>query len=105
MPIPRHTVEKSPTPEAMNLPADSSDNLLSTKAAASRLGIAEITLRIWRWQRNPNQPPWVRVGSRIVKYDPAALDAWKKSRTHNPSRKVAKKDCDPRRQRRRPGPQ
>jgi hypothetical protein len=87
------------------VPADSSDNLLSTKAAASRLGLAEITLRIWRWQCNPNQPPWVRVGSRSVKYDPAALAVWQQSRTHHPSRKIAKKNCDPGSQRRRPGPQ
>jgi predicted DNA-binding transcriptional regulator AlpA len=89
----------------MHVPADPSDNLLSTKAAASRLGIAEVTLRIWRWQRNPNQPPWIRVGSRTVKYDPVSLDAWQQSRTQEPGRKADKKSRDPRRQQRRRGPQ
>ena len=78
------------------------ESLISTADAAARLGLAEITMRLWRWRDNPNQPPYVRVGSRGVRYDVAALDKWKASRTHQPGSK--QKDRSPGRQRRRPGP-
>ncbi len=54
--------------------------LLSTKEAAKHIGRAEVTLRLWRWQKNPHQPPWIRVGSRGVAYDIADLDAYLESR-------------------------
>jgi len=76
--------------------------LLSTTEAAARIGRAEITLRLWRWQDNPNQPPYVRVGSRGVKYRAGDLDQWIASRTHQPGSK--QKDRSPSRHRGRPGP-
>lgn len=79
--------------------------LVSTAEAASRLGLAEITLRLWRWRDNPHQPPYIKTGSRAVRYDVAALDAWRASRTHKPGTKPVKKDRSPRRQQRRRGPQ
>lgn len=59
--------------------------LISTKQAAERLGVAEITMRLWRWRKVPSQPPYVRVGSRGIRYSVEALDAWQLSRTHQPS--------------------
>lgn len=62
-------------------------SLVTTAEAASRTGLAEITLRVWRWKNNPHQPPYVRVGVRGVRYDVAALDEWLAARTHKPGRK------------------
>lgn len=87
----------------MPVSPDQPEQLISTAAAAARLGLAEITLRLWRWRDNPHQPPYVRCGSR-VKYRPDDLDRWIASRTHKPGTKPAKKDRSPGRHRGRPGP-
>jgi predicted DNA-binding transcriptional regulator AlpA len=79
-------------------------SLISTAAAAARIGVAEITMRLWRWRDNPHQPPYVRVGARGVRYEVGALDAWLASRTHKPGSKAAEKSRDPGRHRARPGP-
>lgn len=79
------------------------ESLISTADAASRIGMAEITLRLWRWRDNPHQPPYVRIGARGVRYDVGALDKWLASRTHRPGSK-AEKNRSPGRHRRRPGP-
>lgn len=81
-----------------------SEALITTADAAARIGVAEITMRLWRWRDNPCQPPYVRIGSRGIRYDVATLDAWQASRTHTPGSKHGKKSRDPDRQRRRPGP-
>lgn len=78
--------------------------LITTADAARRLGVAEITMRLWRWRDNPSQPPYVRIGSRGIRYDVTALDAWQASRTHKPGSRAGSKGRDPDRQRRRPGP-
>ena len=71
-----------------------SPNLITTAEAATRIGFAEITLRLWRWRDNPHQPPFVRIGSRGVRYDVAALDKWLETRTHKPGRKkVSPRRC------------
>jgi hypothetical protein len=64
--------------------------LIDTTAAASRIGMAPITLRIWRWKRNAHAPPFTRVGSRGIRYSPAALDAWLEKRTHVPGSRPAR---------------
>lgn len=80
------------------------EGLIDTIQAAARIGVAPITMRLWRWRRNPHQPPFVRVGARSIRYESAALDEWLASRTHKPSRKPGEKSRSPDRQRRRPGP-
>lgn len=90
------TKEPSPVKKQPN------EMLLSTTQAAARIGRAEITLRLWRWQDNPHQPPYVRIGARGVKYRAADLDQWIAIRTHQPGSK--QKDRSPSRQQRRPGP-
>jgi hypothetical protein len=92
----RRIEEPSPVKKQPN------ETLLSTTEAAARIGRAEITLRLWRWQDNPHQPPYVRVGSRGVKYRADDLDHWIASRTHQPGSK--QKDRSPGRHRGRPGP-
>jgi predicted DNA-binding transcriptional regulator AlpA len=82
---------------------DPSDTLMTTTEAAARIGVAEITMRLWRWRDTPQQPPYVRVGTRGVKYRLGDLDKWLASRTHQPGSK-AEKNRSPDRQRRRPGP-
>ena len=80
------------------------DTLLTTTEAAARIGVAEITVRLWRWRDNPHQPPYVRIGARGVKYRAADLDAWLTTRTHQPGSKATAKDRGPSRQQRRPRP-
>ena len=80
------------------------ESLVSTADAAARIGMAEITLRLWRWRDNPHQPPYVRIGARGVRYDVGALDKWLASRTHKPGTKPTKKDRDPGRRQGQPGP-
>jgi hypothetical protein len=60
------------------------EQLIDTTAAAARLGVKPITMRIWRWRDTPHQPPYTRVGRRHIRYSPAVLDAWLASRTHKP---------------------
>jgi predicted DNA-binding transcriptional regulator AlpA len=80
---------------------DSSKLLVNTAQAAARIGVAEITLRRWRWLQNPNQPPFIRVGPRGVKYRVSDLDRWLDGQTHRPGSQD--KNRSPSRQRRRPG--
>jgi sulfonate transport system substrate-binding protein len=47
-------------------------NLLSTKEAATLLGVAPTTLEVWKAQR---KIPFVRLGRRTL-YDPSDLAAW-----------------------------
>jgi hypothetical protein len=80
------------------------ESLISTADAAARIGVAEITMRLWRWQDNPHQPPYVRIGARGVRYSVAVLDSWMANRTHKPGTKTAGKNRSPSRPRGRPGP-
>ena len=82
--------------------ADVHDELLTTEAAAERVGLSPVTLKVWRWQQNPYAPPHITVGSRNIRYSLRAIEQWKASRTHQPGSK--QKDRSPSRQQRRPGP-
>jgi len=83
--------------------ASAPDELLTTEAAAERVGLSPVTLKIWRWAHNPHAPPHITVGARNIRYSAAAIEEWKASRTHRPGSK-AQKNRSPDRQRRRPGP-
>ena len=87
----------------MPVSPDHHDQLITTADAAARIGLAEITLRLWRWRDNPAQPPYVKCGRR-VRYRAADLDKWITSRTYTPGSKPGIKDRSPGRHRRRPGP-
>lgn len=50
------------------------DKLLTTKEAAERLGLASGTLENWRV--SGIGPRYVKVGSRSIRYEAAALDEW-----------------------------
>jgi predicted DNA-binding transcriptional regulator AlpA len=69
--------------------------LIDTKAAASMLGLSPLTLSQWRAERNPDQPPFVRVGSKAVRYRPSAVAAWAASRECQPSKHTPRKNHDP----------
>jgi predicted DNA-binding transcriptional regulator AlpA len=69
--------------------------LIDTRAAARLLGLAEITLRMWRTEGNPDQPPYIRVGSKAVRYRPSAVAAWAASRECQPSKRTPRKSHDP----------
>lgn len=49
--------------------------LIDTKAAAKMLGIAPTTLETWRTLGRP-APPFVKIGRRAVRYDPADVRAF-----------------------------
>ena len=83
--------------------ASAPDELLTTEAAAERVGLSPVTLKIWRWAHNPHAPPHITVGARNIRYSAAAIEEWKSSRTHRPGSK-AQKNRSPARQRRRTGP-
>lgn len=61
------------------------DTLIDTKACAELLGIAPGTLQIWRATKRPDQPPFVKVGTRTVRYLPARVREWIASRERGPS--------------------
>lgn len=61
------------------------DTLIDTEAAASILGISPVTLTIWRCQGERDQPAFVRVGRRAVRYSRAELARWIDSRRNNPT--------------------
>ncbi len=50
---------------------------VNTHEAAEYLGLAEITLQIWR--QNGNGPPYVKIG-RAVRYSLQDLDEWVNAR-------------------------
>ena len=83
---------------------DQPETLLTTTEAAARIGVAEITMRLWRWRDNSQQPPYIRLGTRGVKYRAGDLEKWIASRVHTPGTKPAGKDRDPGRRRSPPGP-
>jgi len=53
------------------------NHLLTTKEAARYLGVSEAFLERDRWAGA--RIPFVRVGSRAVRYDPSTLEAYVKS--------------------------
>lgn len=79
------------------------DELLTTEAAAERVGLSPVTLKVWRWEKNPHAPPHITVGARNIRYSAAAIEEWKTSRTCRPG-STPQKNRSPGRQRRRPGP-
>jgi len=58
----------------------SNDELVDTRAAAAMLGISPTTLEIWRSRGAGDQPEYVRVGARSVRYSRAVLAAWIEAR-------------------------
>lgn len=56
-------------------------DLLTSEEAASYIGVTPRTMGVWRCV-NRHRIPYIKVG-RLVKYRPAALDAWLASRTVN----------------------
>lgn len=59
------------------------DNLLSPKQLALLLGVATVTVRVWRQRRQG--PPYHRVGGR-VKYRESDVAAWLESNRVAPER-------------------
>lgn len=57
------------------------DNLLTTKEAARYLGMSEAFLERDRWTGDP-KIPFVRVGSRAVRYERSALDNYVRGRAN-----------------------
>ena len=63
------------------------DNLLTTKKAARYLGMSEAFLERDRWTGDP-KIPFVRVGSRAVRYERSALDSYVRGRANRLSGSV-----------------
>ena len=61
------------------------EKLLPADEAAAILGVAEQTLRGWRFEGRPDQPAYVRVG-RLVRYRPSVLQEWIASRECKPKK-------------------
>jgi predicted DNA-binding transcriptional regulator AlpA len=58
--------------------------VLNARDAASYLGVSISTLKAWR--RDRTGPPHTMLGTRMVGYRTALLDAWLASRTIDPDR-------------------
>jgi predicted DNA-binding transcriptional regulator AlpA len=50
--------------------------LLTETQVAEKLGIKPATLRNWRWKGEG--PTWTRIGRRMVRYAPDAIDSFMK---------------------------
>lgn len=66
--------------------AHNAEALLTDKQLAERLGIHPFTPANWRARREG--PPFIRLG-RLVRYSPAAVEEWLRSRTQAPAANVA----------------
>ncbi|MFD8533892.1 helix-turn-helix transcriptional regulator [Streptosporangium canum] len=58
-------------------------DLLERSVVARRLGVCVRTLE--RWAKRGIGPRAIRVGPRLVRYDPSEVDAWLSSDTEQPS--------------------
>lgn len=78
------------------MPLSTNDEpLIDTRAAARMLGLAEITLRMWRTEGNPDQPPYIKVSPKAVRYRPSAVAAWAASREYQPAKNKPRKGHSP----------
>lgn len=84
---PHPTIVQSENKHSNTLPFSTAPTVLSEAAAARYLGVAEITMRMWRTRDRarveqlgylPKAPPWYREGNGI-RYAVAGLHAWLKS--------------------------
>ena len=57
--------------------------LITTKAAAELLCVGESTLRTWRMEHQG--PPFYRLSPRKVLYDEREIEAYLKTKRHDPS--------------------
>jgi predicted DNA-binding transcriptional regulator AlpA len=57
-------------------------NTLTSKKAASYLGISEAVLRLWRSE--DKGPRFFRAGERLIRYRRADLDSWIEARLSQP---------------------
>jgi predicted DNA-binding transcriptional regulator AlpA len=79
----------------MTISTISNDELVDTKAAAALLGISPTTLEIWRSRQARQQPAYVKVGARSVRYSRAVLAAWIEARRQpRPRRATRQKRSD-----------
>jgi hypothetical protein len=59
------------------------DELLDTKATAAWLGVAPITLEIWRCKNRG--PDYIVCGTRSIRYRRGAVLAWLEAQTRKPT--------------------
>ena len=57
------------------------EKLMTCDEAAAALGIAEQTLRGWRFENREDQPEYIRVG-RLVRYRPSVIERWLSERSY-----------------------
>jgi predicted DNA-binding transcriptional regulator AlpA len=50
--------------------------LITTKEASQLLGVSEATLETMRCRQTPGQPPFVRLGQRMVRYNVRSLEKY-----------------------------
>jgi len=53
----------------------STQEFLSERQIAKRIGVSKVTVRRWRWSGR-ECPPFIRIGTKLVKYPAAEFEAW-----------------------------
>lgn len=84
------------------MPTQTTDRLWTDNEAAAWLHIHPVTLRVWRHEQRPDQPPYMRVG-RSIRYSPAELAQWVQRSTRRPG-ETSTKSHGPGGRKRQPGP-
>lgn len=67
--------------------------MLSTAQAAHYIGVTKGCLDRWRLQGKG--PPWIRIGTRIIRYRIEDLDEWLRNNRIDPSGRPPTDDEDP----------
>jgi len=60
------------------------DNLISSKQAAEMLGLAAVTLAVWRYRGTPNIP-YIKLGAKVM-YRPEDIQAFIEKHTYSGTR-------------------
>lgn len=84
------------------MPTQTSEKLWTDNEAAVWLRVHPVTLRVWRHDQRPDQPPYMRVG-RSIRYSPTELARWAERSTSRPG-ETTKKSHGPGGRKRQPGP-
>ena len=68
---------------------DKLKTLLTTRQLAEKLGVSVATIERWRANNEQDQPPYIRLSSGAVRYNPIEVQYWLDSKTEQPGKSKA----------------